>query len=314
MRALICGVTGQDGSYLSKLLLEKHYTVCGTHMDTRWPDDCGVVRFGLQDKIQLLRMDLANAQEIRDAIVAASPNEIYILAGQTSVVKSVEVPVETLQINSLGVLHLLETVRTLNKRIKIFHASSSECFGDIGERKGDETVPFNPKSPYAVSKVAAYNLCKIYRETHGMFVANGILYHHESPLRPESFVTQKIVSAAVRIRNGAQERLQLGNLDTVRDWGWAEEYVEAMWRMLQADEADDYVVATGQGATLRQLVEEAFQCCGLDWRQYVDADAVKRPTDTLYSVGNPSKIKHFLGWEAKKTLSDIVRAMVAARG
>jgi len=237
---------------------------------------------------------------------------VYNLAGQSSVGLSFEQPVETLESVSIGTLNLLEVVRFLDKNIRLYNAGSSECYGDTGGIPADEQTPFRPRSPYAVAKAAAFWEVANYREAYGLFACSGILFNHESPLRPERFVTQKIVRTASRIAAGSGERLRLGNLDIWRDWGWAPEYVRAMWLMLQQDTPEDYVIATGVTSSLEQFVEEVFRLKGLHWKDHVDIDpAFFRPSDLRMSAANPDKAAARLGWKAQYTVRDVAREMVA---
>jgi GDPmannose 4,6-dehydratase len=242
------------------------------------------------------------------------PDEVYNLAGQTSVGLSFEQPVETLESIAVGTLNILEAMRFSGEPIKFYNAASSEVFGDINGAAADESTPFSPRSPYAVAKATAFWEVANYREAYGLFACSGILFNHDSPLRPERFVTQKIVASAVRIAAGQQDKLYLGNIDIQRDWGWAEDYVEAMYLMLQQEQSDDYVIATGESYQLAELIEIAFRLVGLDWREYVVSDkGLCRPTDLAVSRGNPSKARERLGWVAKHKIADIVRLMIEAR-
>jgi GDPmannose 4,6-dehydratase len=243
----------------------------------------------------------------------ADADEIYNLAGQTSVGLSFQQPAETLESISLGTLNLLEAIRFIGKPVRYYNASSSECFGDTGANPATETTPFHPRSPYAVAKSAAFWQVANYREAYGLFAASGILFNHESPLRPARFVTRKVVASAKRIATGSDERLQLGNLDIIRDWGWAPEYVDAMWRILQQERADDFVIATGQSCSLQDFVATVFAELGLDWRDHVDIDqGLYRTTDIMASFADPSKAAEELGWRAQFRVQDIARKMVAA--
>jgi GDPmannose 4,6-dehydratase len=246
----------------------------------------------------------------------ASPDEIYNLAGQSSVALSFEQPAEALESITLGALNLLEALRLGNSATRFYNAGSSECFGDLGGIPATELTPFRPRSPYAVAKSSAHWLVANYREAYGLFACNGILFNHESPLRPERFVTRKIVEGAWAIRKGTRARLTLGRLDIARDWGWAPEFVEAMWMMLQQPQADDYIVATGRSFTLEAFVAAAFEAVGLDWRDHVDFDpAMARPTDLAWSGGQPTKAGDRLGWHPQRAMPDVVRLMMdAARG
>jgi GDPmannose 4,6-dehydratase len=244
-------------------------------------------------------------------LMKIEPDEVYNLAGQSSVGLSFEQPVETLESIATGTLNLLEAIRFTGAPIRLYNAGSSECFGDIGDRAADEKTPFRPRSPYAVAKAAAFWEVANYREAYGLFACSGILFNHESPLRPQRFVTQKIVAAASRIAQGSKEQLNLGNLSIVRDWGWAPEYVEAMYLMLQQDQPDDYAIATGESYSLEEFVSQTFACINLDWRDRVMTDSsLLRPTDLAISRGDPSKAKEKLGWQAKYKMHDIVRLML----
>jgi GDPmannose 4,6-dehydratase len=242
------------------------------------------------------------------------PDEVYNLAGQSSVGLSFEQPVETLESIATGTLNLLEAIRFTGAPIRFYNAGSSECFGDIGDRAADEMTPFRPRSPYAVAKAAAFWEVANYREAYGLFACSGILFNHESPLRPQRFVTQKIVAAACQIAQGSSQQLHLGNLSIVRDWGWAPEYVEAMYLMLQQETPDDYAIATGESYSLEEFVAQAFAAVGLNWHEHVVTDSsLLRPTDLAISRGNPAKAKKKLGWQAQYKMQDIVRMMVEAR-
>jgi GDPmannose 4,6-dehydratase len=312
-KALICGVSGQDGAYLAKLLLEKGYYVCGTSRDAQISSFNNLVRLGIHDRLKLESVALNDFRSVLQVLKKIEPDEVYNLAGQSSVGLSFEQPVETLDSIAMGTLNLLEAIRFTGKPIKLYNAGSSECFGDIGDAAADETTPFRPRSPYAVAKSAAFWEVANYREAYGIFACSGILFNHESPLRPQRFVTQKIIAAACRIARDRQEKLLLGNISIERDWGYAPEYVEAMYSMLQQDEPDDYVIATGESCPLKDFVASAFACVGLDWQDYVISDAsLLRPTDLAISRGNPSRAKEKLGWQARSKMNDIVKIMVEA--
>ncbi len=311
--ALICGVSGQDGSYLAKLLLEKGYKVCGTSRDAQVSSLRNLLRLGIRDKVKMESLVPTDFRSVLQVISKIKPDEIYNLAGQTSVGLSFNQPVETLESIATGTLNFLEVIRFIGAPIKFYNAGSSECFGDIGDRPADELTPFRPRSPYAVAKATAFWQVANYREAYDIFACSGILFNHESPLRPQRFVTQKIVSAACRIAQGSKEKLNLGNISVKRDWGWAPEYVEAMYLMLQQNIADDYVVATGQSYSLEELVAQAFHCVGLNWQDYVLTDpSLLRPTDLAVSKGNPSKAKAKFGWEAKYKMPEVIKMMVEA--
>lgn len=310
MRALICGVNGQDGSYLAELLLEKGYEVWGTSRDAQASSLNNLQTLGVVDRVKLLSMAPNDFRSVLTAVEQSDPDEIYYLSGQSSVGLSFEQPAETLESVIIGVLNLLEVIRLRKKSVRLYNAGSSECFGDTGEIAADELTPFYPRSPYAVAKASAHWLVTNYRESYGLYACNGILFNHESPLRPKRFVTQKIIQAAKRIAQGSDERLVLGRLDIWRDWGWAPEYVDAMWRMLQQDKPKDFVIATGESNTLADFVSVAFEVNGLDWQRHVDiSQALYRPTDIDRSLGNPSRADELLGWRASCKMRDVIKMM-----
>jgi GDPmannose 4,6-dehydratase len=311
--ALICGVSGQDGAYLAKLLLEKGYTVWGTSRDAQITSFRNLLRLGIREQIKYESLVPTDFRSVLQVISKVKPDEIYNLAGQTSVGLSFNQPVETLESIATGTLNFLEAIRFIGAPIKFYNAGSSECFGDIGDRPADENTPFRPRSPYAVAKSTAFWQVANYREAYSIFACSGILFNHESPLRPKRFVTQKIVAAACHIAEAPSEKLYLGNISVKRDWGWAAEYVEAMYLMLQQEQADDYVVATGHSYSLEELVAQAFSCVGLNWQDHVVTDAsLLRPTDLAVSKANPSKAQEKLGWSAKYQMPDVIRMMVEA--
>lgn len=313
-KALICGVSGQDGAYLAQLLLNKGYIVCGTSRDAQISSFSNLERLGIRDRLKLESVSLNDFRSVLQVLAKIQPDEVYNLAGQTSVGLSFEQPVETLESISVGTLNLLEAIRFMGEPIKLYNAGSSECFGDSSQQPADENTPFRPRSPYAVAKAAAFWQVANYREAYGLYACSGILYNHESPLRPERFVTQKIVAAACRIARGSQEQLQLGNISIVRDWGWAADYVEAMYLMLQQAQADDYVIATGESCALSDFIAQAFACVGLDWRDRVVSDAsLLRPTDIAVGRANPTKAKKKLGWQAQHKVKEVVEMMVQAK-
>jgi GDPmannose 4,6-dehydratase len=309
--ALICGISGQDGAYLAKLLLDKGYTVYGTSRDAQFSTFKNLMRLGIKDRVQLCSMALTDFRSVLQVLSKTQPDEVYNLAGQTSVGLSFEQPVEALDSIATGTLNLLEVIRFLDRPIRFFNAGSTESFGDTGEGAADEQTPFRPRSPYGVAKATAFWEVANYREAYGLFACSGILSNHDSPLRPERFVTQKIVAAARRIAHGSDEVLQLGNTAIQRDWGWAPEYVEAMHLMMMQPEADDFVIATGQTTSLNEFVEMAFEAVGLDWRHHVQTDAgLFRPTDIAVSRVNPAKAKAVLGWQARSGVREIIRGMM----
>ena len=313
-KALICGISGQDGAYLAELLLKAGYTVCGTSRDAQMSSFSNLKRLGIKEQVKLESMALNDFRSVLQVLIKIQPDEVYNLAGQSSVGLSFEQPVETLESIATGTLNLLEAIRFTGAKIKLYNAGSSECFGDIGDNSADENTPFRPRSPYAVAKSAAFWEVANYREAYGILACSGILFNHESPLRPERFVTQKIIAAVCRIAQGIQETLHLGNIDIQRDWGWAPEYVAAMYLMLQQEQPDDYVIATGESSKLEDFVATAFATVGLNWQDHVISDrSLLRPTDLAISRGNPNKAKEKLGWQAQYKMTDIVRMMVENR-
>ena len=316
MRALIFGISGQDGAYLARHLLERGYEVVGTSRDAQISHFGNLGRLGLRERVTIASAAINDFRSVLQLLARTQPDEIYNLAGQTSVGLSFEQPVETLDSIAGGTLNILEALRFLNRPgTKFYNAASSECFGEAGALPADEETPFRPRSPYAVAKATAFWEVANYREAYGLFACSGILFNHESPLRPERFVTQKIVAGACRIAaEGGKGKLSLGNLTVERDWGWAPEYVDAMWRMLQQERAEDYVIATGETRPLEDFVAQAFACVGLNWREHVVSDkSLLRPTDLHKGWANPGKAKRQLGWEATHRLDDVVRLMVEAK-
>jgi GDPmannose 4,6-dehydratase len=297
--ALICGVSGQDGSYLAELLLKKGYEVFGTSRDAQGSSFSSLKKLGIADRIKYISMVPEDFRSVLMALRRSNPDEIYYLAGQSSVGLSFEQPAETIQSITMGTLNILEACRMMDKKIKIYHAGSGECFGDTKGEPARESTPFYPMSPYAVAKTSAYWLVNNYRDAYGLFACTGILFNHESPLRPERFVTQKIIHSVRRIAEGSQDKLSLGRLDISRDWGWAPEYVEAMWLMLQQDKPQDFVIATGTTITLEEFVKAAFDQAGLNWRDHVIQDpGLLRPTDLPVGRADPRKAMTELGWKA----------------
>ncbi|MBW4584915.1 GDP-mannose 4,6-dehydratase [Aetokthonos hydrillicola Thurmond2011] len=313
-KALICGISGQDGAYLAQLLLNKGYIVCGTSRDAQMSSFRNLIHLGIQNQVKLESMALTDFRSVLQILTKIQPDEVYNLAGQSSVGLSFEQPVETLESIATGTLNLLEAIRFLAKPIKLYNAGSSECFGDTGGEAADETTPFRPRSPYGVAKATAFWQVANYREAYGLFACSGILFNHESPLRPERFVTQKIVSAACRIAAGSKEKLFLGNMSIQRDWGWAPEYVEPMYLMLQQDQPDDYVIATGAAHKLEDFVAITFAELNLDWQEHIIVDqSLFRPTDIELGKGNPTKAHQKLGWQSQYKMDDVVQMMVQAK-
>jgi GDPmannose 4,6-dehydratase len=309
--ALICGISGQDGAYLAKLLLDKGYMVCGTSRDAQMSSFRNLFRLGILEKVKVESAALNDFRSVLQVFAKVNPDEVYNLAGQSSVGLSFEQPVETLESIATGTLNLLEVIRFIGKPIKFYNAGSSECFGDAGNQAADENTPFRPRSPYGVAKSASFWEVANYREAYNIFACSGILFNHESPLRPERFVTQKIITSACRIALGLQDKLSLGNLSIERDWGWAPEYVEAMYLMLQQEQPDDYVIATGASQTLENFVQKAFAELNLDWRDHAVIDPnLFRPTDITLGKGNPTKAKKILGWQAQSCMDEIIKMMI----
>ena len=310
---LICGISGQDGAYLAQLLLRRGDCVVGASRDAQVTDFRNLVRLGIREQVAVESMVLTDFRSTLQTLAKVAPDEVYNLAGQSSVGLSFQQPVETLESIATGTLNLLEAIRFLGRPIRLYNAGSSECFGNTGGAAADESTPFRPRSPYAVAKATAFWEVANYRDAYGLFACSGILFNHESPLRPARFVTRKIVGTACRIAGGSSEQLCLGNLAVYRDWGWAPEYVEAMWRMLQLKEPEDFVIATGESYSLEEFVAAAFAENGLDWRDHVELDpALLRPSDLAYNRGDASKAKALLGWEAQLRMPEVVRRMVAA--
>jgi GDPmannose 4,6-dehydratase len=309
-KALIIGISGQDGAYLARLLMEKGYEVHGTSRDHELATFGGLERLGLRGQIEFHSLLLSDFRSVMAVLQKVKPQELYNLAGQTSVGLSFSYPVETFESISVGTLNILECLRMLKEDIRFYNAGSSEVFGNTPDG-ANETTPFKPRSPYATAKAAAHFTVANYREAYQLYCATGVLFNHESPLRPVRFVTKKIVSAAVRIKKGSGERLELGRTDIKRDWGWAPEYVEAMWRMLQQDEAQDYVIATGVCTSLQDYMEKVFEEVGLNWAEHVTfTKALRRPSDIEVSFGHAAKAGQELGWKARKQMPDIISGMV----
>jgi GDPmannose 4,6-dehydratase len=314
--ALITGITGQDGSYLTELLLEKNYTVHGlvrrSSSTVRQRIDHLTVDESIYNKRLFLHYaDLDDTTTVRRILTRIQPDEIYHLAGQSHVGHSFDIPESTCEFAAMGTLRLLEIIRDLNPRPKLLHASSSEIFGQPSLSPQDETTPMNPVTPYGVAKAFATQMVRVYRQAHGFFACNAICYNHESPRRGESFVTRKITRGVARIKLGLQKTITLGNIDSSRDWGFAKDYVEAMWRMLQGDQPNDYILATGLPHTVRDFLESAFATVDLPLEPHIIiSPQLYRPLEVTSLVGNPSKAKLDLGWEATTPFSSLVQLMV----
>ena len=317
-KALITGITGQDGSYLAELLLDKGYEVHGTIRRASSFNTARIDHLYTDPHINGVRLflhygDIADSTNLIKLLYRIQPDEIYHLAAQSHVRVSFDIPEYTGDVTGLGTIRILEAIRETGLKSKFYQASSSEMFGKVRETPQTELTPFYPRSPYGAAKVYAYWATVNYREAYGMFAANGILFNHESPRRGETFVTRKITRAVARIKANLQDKLYLGNLDAKRDWGYAKEYVEAMWLMLQQDKPDDYVIATGETHSVSEFLAEAFSYADLDWRDYVEMDSkYLRPSEVELLVGDASKARNVLGWEPKVAFKDLVRLMVDA--
>ncbi len=317
-KALITGITGQDGSYLAELLLEKGYDVYGvirrsSSFNTQRIDHIYTDRHDPKAKLHLVYGDLNDASSLNRLLREIQPDEIYNLGAQSHVRVSFDVPEYTGEVTGMGTVRLLEAIRDTGLKCKFYQASSSELYGKVQETPQKETTPFYPRSPYAVAKLYSYWITVNYRESYGLFACNGILFNHESPRRGETFVTRKITRAATRIKLGLQKKLFLGNLDAKRDWGYAKEYVEAMWLMLQQEQPNDFVIATGETHSIREFLDECFGYLDLDWKKHVDIDPkYYRPAEVDLLIGDPSKAKRMLKWEPKTKFKDLVRVMVDA--
>ena len=315
MKALITGITGQDGAYLAELLLEKGYEVYGTvrrssSINTERIDGL-ISKYSDDNQLTLHYSDLLDSSSITNLLNNIRPDEVYNLAAQSHVSVSFINPIFTTQIGTLGSISILEGIRHLKKDVKFYQASSSEMFGGASKEFLNEKSLFDAKSPYGASKVFAHEITKIYRESYELFGVNGILFNHESPLRGETFVTRKISKAVGRISVGIQERLTLGNLDASRDWGYAKDYVEGMWKMMQHDTAEDWILATGVTKTVKEFAEAAFNVVGLSWENYVDiSEKYFRPNEVDYLVGDATKAKNKLGWEPTVDFDELVKIMV----
>lgn len=313
-KALIIGITGQDGAYLAQHLLAKGYAVTGSSRDVMASSFTNLHELGIREEIHLISVSINDFRSVFNAIQASDPDEIYNLAGQTSVGLSFEQPVEAIESIAIGTLNILEVIRVLGKSVRFYNAGSSECFGDTNTTPANETTPFAPRSPYAVAKSTAKWLINSYRESYGLFACTGILFNHESPLRPERFVTQKIVMGASKIKAGLLKKIQLGNLDICRDWGWAPEYVQAMWLMMQQVEPRDFVIATGRMESLRYFASKTFEYFNLDWQEHIEINpSFFRPNEIQHSVGNPQQAIEQLGWSKPTDIDGVIQRMCAAQ-
>ena len=317
-KALITGITGQDGSYLAEFLLSKDYEVYGiirrsSSFNTERIDHIYQDPHESARRLNLIYGDLNDASSLNKILRDVQPDEIYNLGAQSHVRVSFDIPEYTAEVGGLGVLRLLEAIKDTGIKTRFYQASSSELYGKVQEVPQKETTPFYPRSPYAVAKLYAYWITVNYRESYGLFACNGILFNHESPRRGETFVTRKVTKAAAAIKMGLQDKLFLGNLDAKRDWGFAGDFVEAMWLMLQHDKPDDYVVATGETYSVRELLQESFSHLGLEWEKHVEIDPrYYRPAEVDLLIGDPTKARTVLGWEPKVKFKELVRMMVDA--
>ncbi len=315
MKALITGITGQDGFYLSKLLLERNYEVHGlirrsSNINTNRIDPL-ISEYLPSGQLNLHYSDLTDSSSLTNLINKLLPDEVYNLAAQSHVAVSFKNPIYTTQTGTIGTVTILETIRNTEKNIKFYQASSSEMFGGVTGESLNEDSTFYPKSPYAAAKVFSHNVTKIYRESYDIFAVNGILFNHESPLRGETFVTRKISRAVGRIYQNIQKKVTLGNLDASRDWGFAGDYTYGMYKMLQHTKPDDWVLATGETHTVKEFADEAFKIVGLNWEDYVEySEKHERPNEVHHLLGDPSKVKKELGWEPKTSFKDLVKMMV----
>jgi GDPmannose 4,6-dehydratase len=309
-RALICGVSGQDGAYLAHLLLEKGYEVWGTSRNSESHSFSGLKKIGIYEQVKLLSMAPESFNSVARVFSYVRPSEIYNLTGQSSVGVSFEKPMETIDSIAKSTINQLEAIRILDKSIRFYNAGSSECFGDTGGKSADESTPFNPCSPYGVAKAAATWQVKTYRDVYGLFACTGILFNHESPLRDDIFVTKKIINAVYRLAHGSKEKLKLGNILVSRDWGWAPEYVEAMWRMLNYKIPEDFIIATGVTQSLSDFIRSAFEEVNMDWKDYVIVDdELQRLSDYPVSAANPAKAEKLLSWKSICNGSQIAKRL-----
>ena len=310
-RALITGITGQDGAYLAKFLLDKGYEVYGTYRRLSTPNFWRLQYLDIFEKVNLIPADLVDAGSMIEAVKISEPDEIYHLAAQSFVGASFEQPIGSGEITGLGVARLLEAIRQINPGIKFYQASTSELYGRGHSSSLTENTPFQPASPYSAAKLYGYWLTGMYRGGYNIFACNGILFNHESPLRGLEFVTRKISNAVAKIALGIEKELHLGNLEAKRDWGYAPEYVESMWLMLQQKEPDDYVIATNEAYSVKEFTEKAFDAVDLDWQEYVKVDEkFLRPLDVNFLQGDYSKAKEKFGWEPKIKFDELVKIMV----
>ena len=310
-KALISGVTGQDGALLARLLLHMGYEVIGTSRNPEFQSGNNLSRLGIYNKVKIVELHLDNLDQTQTLLKQIQPDEIYHLAGQSSVGLSFKIPTETHTSISVSTINLLEAIRLNSPHTRFYNAASSECYGDTKGQPATEETNFNPQSPYAVAKASAYWMTQLYRRSYDLFASNGVLFNHESPLRGEQFVTQKIIKTAQNIAAGKAHFLELGNLDITRDWGWANEYVTAIWKILQAKNSDDFIIATGKSHSLRDFVHSVFKYYNLDPVEHLRINqGFLRPNDLKDSSANPQKAELILGWRATRSMDDVVRGMI----
>ena len=312
-KALVLGVSGQDGAYLAEFLVKKGYHVIGSSRDSQTGRFNNLKKLGIEQAVQVESLSLLDFRSIVNIIRSEQPDEIYNLAGQTSVGLSFDQPIETLESVALGTLTLLEAIRLSDLPIRFYNAGSGEVFGDtLGVPVTEQSV-FKPRSPYGIAKASAFWYVANYRDSYQMHASTGILFNHESPLRPVRFVTQKIIRGAIQCARDKNSRLRLGNIGISRDWGWAPEYVQAMWQMLQLEKPEDFVIATGRTVSLEYFIDCAFKHCGLDWREWVDIDgSFTRPSDIKSGQANPAKAQELLGWKAHTSVEQVISLMISA--
>jgi len=310
VKAIICGISGQDGGYLAKFLLDKGYEVLGTSRDASTSDFKNLEYLGIREQVSITSMNLYDFGSVMDIVRSFNPDEIFNLAGQSSVGLSFQQPLDTMESISRASLILLEVIRILNLPIRFYNAGSSECFGNTFGIPANEETIFKPRSPYGVAKASSYWLVRNYREAYGIFASTGILFNHESPLRSDRFVTQKIVKSALKIKKGELNSLKVGNIFISRDWGWAPDYVEAIWLMMQENTPSDFVIATGKSNTLKSFIDKTFDYYNLDWQKYVQVDEeLFRPSDIMDSVGDPKLARTKLNWQAKVNFDELIIKM-----
>ena len=309
-KALIFGISGQDGAYLSELLIKKGYQVHGTSRDAEINPFTSLVKLGIKDLIKFHSVSTTDFRSVLHVIEKVAPNEIYNLSGQSSVGLSFEQPLETLESIAVSTINILESMRFIGGNFLFYNATSSESFGDTGNSPANENTPFNPKSPYGVAKASSFWQVSNYRESYGLFACSGIMFNHESNFRPKRFVTRKICQAAARIAMGSKEILQLGDISIKRDWGWAPEYVDAMWKMLQQKKPEDFVIATGYLSSLREFISYSFSALNLNWENHVTSNPeLYRPSEIKSVYGSPKKANKKLNWRAEKNMPEVAKLM-----